>query len=236
MRVIANLSRLARIVNFASTEATRFYLQGVAVDATRPSGRVLVATDGHIMGMWKDADAYVEGTGAPAIIASATILEAWKAAPKIAKAKGYDLDHLRLVIDGDHKRALCTIEPGEEPTPGEERPTLWRAPTDDGHLVDGTFPDWRRVVPRIEPGHHGAPAPVLSAVQLGMIAKAVATGGRISSGWIQVTGGNPKDPQLVTAPAWADFLGVIMPATQNVGTAMTPGEVETRANSFAGRP
>ena len=122
-----SLKALAAANCAASTEETRFYLNGVFLEIS--ARQVLyVATDGHVLFAYRDA----VPVGEPAndlignwIVPSATI--------KAAKPKKGYPDH--AILEGE---------------PGQLGLAL-RLP--DGskfefRAIDGTFPDWRRIVPR----------------------------------------------------------------------------------------
>lgn len=232
MRVIANLDLLARVANFTSTDGTRFYLQGVTVDCTKLAP-VLVATDGRVMGCWRDPGASVSGTVAAAvnpcpIITAATILAAMKGTAKSKDAT------LWLVIDGDTKDATAVVKSGTTPE-HKDAVQVWRAPQDSGHLIDGTFPDWRRVLPGVDPSDKDKAldtSPILNAADLGRFLKAARSPGKSGAAWVQVTGAGHRDPQVITAALHPDFLGVVAPATRNVGTPQDRTEVAAHVRSF----
>lgn len=143
--VLAHLFALT--IPFISTEETRYYLNGVCFEFGENKVRV-VATDGHKLGTRETS------TPAP--------LEAWKYSPIVPR---FAVNALAGIVG----KAQCTarfhatfkpesVEKRNGKT-GPEEVTIkaeWTAHcaqfSSDGwtittKLIDGTFPDWRRVVP-----------------------------------------------------------------------------------------
>lgn len=119
---------LFRAVNMArSYETTRYYLGGVYVEPCSLGGAILTATDGHILISAWDSVGVCE---APAIIQlDKTRLAACKSPPR---------REARFVTVSSEGVARI-VGAGEDPTLYEQQ---------HGVIVKGTFPDWRRVVPR----------------------------------------------------------------------------------------
>lgn len=117
-------SGLAACLELAGNKDVRGYLNGVAVELNGDAGIVLtVATDGHALGCYdhKAANhgALPECLRATIIIPRDVVANALKITPKKAP-------FVELEVDGD-------------------RTTLAAIPF---AAIDGTFPDWRRVVPK----------------------------------------------------------------------------------------
>lgn len=123
-----NLRALKSVAIVASTEETRYYLNGVNLVHT-PSGCIMVATDGHRMALVKQdwTDIVPNAEFKPTIVPLAFI-------KKIKLVRGIDL-------------ANCTI--------GEDGSILikYAGETMGTQAVDGTFPDWRRIVPKTAPSN-----------------------------------------------------------------------------------
>lgn len=123
-----NLRALKSVAITASTEETRYYLNGVNLVHT-PSGCIMVATDGHRMMIVKQdwTDIVPNAEFKPTIVPLAFI-------KKIKLVRGIDL-------------ADCAI--------GEEGAILikYAGETMGTQAVDGTFPDWRRIVPKTAPSN-----------------------------------------------------------------------------------
>lgn len=117
-----NLRALKSVAITASTDETRYYLNGVNLVHT-PSGVIMVATDGHRMLLVKQdwTDIAPNAEFKPTIVPLAFI-------KKIKLVRGIDL-------------ADCTI--------GEDGSILikYAGETMGTQAVDATFPDWRRTVP-----------------------------------------------------------------------------------------
>lgn len=118
-----NKGALAAVSLFSSKKDVRYYLQGVYVE-TGPKGAILVATNGHAMGILHVADDCEVSAG---IIPAELIANALKI------SKG---DKLSLTIDTD------------PPATGQPMYTLAGL---HAQGIDGKYPEWRRVVPTDEP-------------------------------------------------------------------------------------
>ncbi|ASY56470.1 DNA polymerase III subunit beta [Sinorhizobium sp. CCBAU 05631] len=112
------LKKALRFVSpFISTEETRYYLNGVCLD-----GDVLVATDGHRMGVHPhgfDGGAFDRGIIPKDVVFALLSMPAPKGL-SVSKEK----PRVEIRMDGARIRAK---------------------------LIDGKFPDWRRVVPSMSP-------------------------------------------------------------------------------------
>lgn len=144
--VLAHLFALT--VPFVSTEETRYCLNGVCFEIEADKVRA-IATDGHKLGT-REAK-----TPAP--------LEAWDYHPIVPRLS---VAAIATAIGKDQ----CTIRFHAEKVQGKEKPDLatgktYRAPDYWQHqvaefssdkwtvttkLIDGNFPDWRRVIPKVE--------------------------------------------------------------------------------------
>ena len=129
MTITVNLRALKAINQASSTEATRYYLKGVCVTAT--SERIeYVATDEYMLLATSHEN---EGGNEGVWIIPSSII----ASIKIAK-RDDGLAKLICLYEGGHKLAL-------EFTNGQSI-------TFDA--IDGTFPDWRRIVSPTFTGEH----------------------------------------------------------------------------------
>lgn len=114
----------------ASSEETRYYLKGVCVEHT-PAGPVFVATDGaRLIAARHD---WLDDTGAPPAFA-----------PVIIPA---DLIKRVKVGRRDPNEATLTLDYRDGATCPHVTITHAGAAVTSG-AIDGTYPDWRRVVPR----------------------------------------------------------------------------------------
>ena len=151
---------------FASTEETRYYLNGVYIEPGAEGGVVMVATDGHVMAIVNDPTGSID---APAIVGLAAFKSALSACKPIGR---HEPDSVRCALDGD------ALEVTERRKAGEE----WRdeflakaAPV----LIDGSFPDWRRVLPAADRSKGIMPdREAISSTLLGRIACALKPFGK----------------------------------------------------------
>lgn len=144
-RVTLPLAAYREMAAFVSTEQTRYYLNGVCIET--PSG-VAVATDGHML-----AARRVD----PAEFLAADAAGDWivPVVPAVARAKA-PAGFLRklplwLVIDRpDNERFAVTLHVVAAVTAADaaELPRAGIVAMAAAELVDGSFPEWRRVVPR----------------------------------------------------------------------------------------
>jgi len=142
-RIVLPLSAYREIGAFCSKEQTRYYLNGVCLE----TAGVVVATDGHMLAARRfapDEFASVDAGAADWIIPLDS---------KIAKAKAKglkDWPHWLVVDRPDPTSRAVTLyavaggDAGEALQIPREK-ILSMAPAE---LIDGTFPDWRRVTPR----------------------------------------------------------------------------------------
>lgn len=135
---------LARIVNAASTEATRYYLNGVFI-TKRDDQVLLVATDGHIMAVEHDPYGQCES---PAILSTGAIKQIVAAAKLFEKSLGKNLSkmvarHMFVEVATDDTRKVV-LHCGNG---------LQAIAIVGTILIDGSFPDWERVMPKVTAKH-----------------------------------------------------------------------------------
>jgi hypothetical protein len=140
MAYVISADILHRMMVFASTDPTRYYLNGLQIEPIADGGAIIVATDGSRLGVWRDSDAIVPRNAKPVILSNAK--------PIINALKGKSSRHLYASIDPIGKGRLTIFEArtildvvSDNP---KERLEVASVPN---VLVDGTFPDWRRVFP-----------------------------------------------------------------------------------------
>ena len=134
----ATIVRLA--MGFASTEQTRYYLNGIHIEPHPIQGVFVVATDGHVMGVFHDETGSITG-------ASSAIVHVSKAILKECKA------------DRMGRRVLAICDVGAAGSNGrnsarfvvtssnQAHPAPFLDMREQGAIIDGTFPDWRRILP-----------------------------------------------------------------------------------------
>lgn len=127
LNVNADLFRAAAL--FVSTGATRYYLQGVYVTPWATGGAVLVATDGHRLFAAHDAAGTCDTAAIikldKAALTACTRDKREPAARRVTLAPG---ESRAWILAGDRQAAFA-----------------------DDVRVDGTFPDWQRILPMKSP-------------------------------------------------------------------------------------
>jgi DNA polymerase-3 subunit beta len=169
--------RLLKAANLAaSKEQVRYYLQGVAVQADA-RGSYLVATDGHRLLAFRQSAAAHENDAISIIIPSDII-----AGVKLNK----HIETAELSQDSDKAWRLdyCGT-------------SIIFAP------IDGTFPEWRRIVPETT---NGKPAQ-FNPAYVGDMAKVMKALGASICGIAY----NGEGPALITFGDGVDGFGVLMP-------------------------
>ena len=122
MKTTLKINHLKAVFNAAPTEESRYYLCGVQVEITA-KGTTLVATNGHMLLAAHDAHAETSRLDEPvSLIIPADIVKGFK------PARGQTMVEL-------------STEDGK----------TWRLGNTLFQPVDGTFPNWRRVVPKETP-------------------------------------------------------------------------------------
>ncbi len=177
-----NSKLFARVALAQSTEETRYYLKGVHVSAhPRGEGVILAATDGHMLIAAHDP------TGTPPTTEGGLIVGLGKEGLKAA-AKGEEL----------------TLDPA---TGAATVPGLWLSPSTV--LVDGSFPDWRRILPTPTDGDALAPtAAAFDHKLLATLAKALSDA---PTQPLLIRGAHVDGPHLITGNAAAPIFGICMP-------------------------
>lgn len=196
---------------FASAEQTRYYLCGVHIE----SGPLLVATDGQCMGIMRLGPAQGYFSGAPFILgADKALIRACKCGAREQTIIICRDDSVSVVTLGKNIKwtAADMLEYSGDAVSFPARPLY----------VDGSFPEWRRVVPTLEikPGLDRCVA--LNPVLLTSFARdpqhpAVSFCGTDHGSPMLVANGDPR------------FIGVLMPME---GSGMA--ELTARAKSVLG--
>lgn len=137
MTTIIKAAYVAQAVQFMSKEETRFYLCGLHICANPTGGARIVATDGHLLGIFHDAGGIADAPGIWPI--SKTLL---------ASCKPQKTDYgRRWVVLGESRAVVALANTAQ--VAGEVAANL---PSNIVHQefiapVDGTFPDYARIVP-----------------------------------------------------------------------------------------
>jgi hypothetical protein len=222
MRSIISADNYADACVFASKEETRYYLGGAHIDT---SG-VMVATDGHALFGVKAQEIDWQFDSGRIIPANKDLLKACKAKPP-AWAKS-----LPRYIAFEHDAAtdmkvtahLIVANGIDEARNYGRDNILYTCAVFD--FIDGTFPDWTRVLPRLTDARPMV-CPRINA-ELLLRFQSVAQG---------------KEFRMVAhdyfEPTWVemdrdDAFGVIMPMSGNKGPAKVPSWLEAIARAAYG--
>lgn len=161
-----NAQKLAAVSLAQSTESTRYYLCGVYFDGSRA-----VATDGHIMTLANDEAVNNETPGIYPI-----------SKKTLAAMKGRFADHVEIsdgmikVLNDDlNNPTILHIEPCQE--------------------IDGTFPDYARVIPSYEETETPASFAAFGEIILGKLVATAKILGKKSS--VRIMGKDINSPHIV---------------------------------------
>ena len=140
MKITVDHSVIKSLLICAAKVDVRYYLKGVCVDARADGTVVLVATDGHRLLAYPVAVENIEALAPGEYIIPRELLEAVKPAKAGRTVLPIHIDTVTAPDTPDPERAGVTIK-------GRTSITITGATTAVGAPIDGTFPDWRRVIP-----------------------------------------------------------------------------------------
>jgi DNA polymerase III sliding clamp (beta) subunit (PCNA family) len=182
---LVNADLLHAVSLFMSNEETRYYLRGVQIEPhPNKPGALLVATDGHRMLIAHDPEAVVTESGIIPV-SKAMIAEL---AQSRKKYKSIKQDDFGFILDGKTARIAIL---GQSPCNAAILPA---------ERIDGSFPDWRRVVKTKHEGENKLGLISFNAEYALSFAKAEAIA---SSGFkpkdcqIQIWSSNNSDPMII---------------------------------------
>lgn len=135
-----NPKYFAAIHQCAAQKDVRYYLNAIHIEPHTQGGVVIVATNGHFMGAIHDPDGWIAPGVTSVLIGSVSkrILSACMA------RRGPDGEPPALLWIADKYSLVSSLEDtSEEPELFGQHAHL----TERTELVDGKFPDWRRVIP-----------------------------------------------------------------------------------------
>lgn len=189
MKLNLNARLVAAICEFKAKNDIRYYLNGIYVEPLPSGGAVIVATNGHAMGVWRDPSAVVERTA---------ILRIGKLLREACK----EADEARLeLIDG--RLAVTTKQNTEyhvQPNAEKGEVIPWE--------IQGTYPDWKTVIPdECQTGSMG----MFSAGYVKLVHKAlkIATGNEFVG--VTLRQSDEKKSIFVSCGFLPDFAAIIMP-------------------------
>lgn len=195
MKLSINPKLVAAVATFRTIGDIRYYLNGIYVEPLQGGGVVLVATNGHALCAWRDANGEAERSAV--LHVTPGLLTACKA----REAK-------RLLI-ADDRLAVHTAK-------GVETFIQRRRVGSNGWEIEGKFPDWRRVIPIADkPGVVNSMAPQY----LSLVTNALKIGTTGNSRYMpsismwQPEAGRGIGITSVEAP---DFFAVVMPIHESI--------------------
>lgn len=216
---VISLNLAHKLLPCASTEETRYYLNGIGVHLL-PEGARLIATDGLVMGIFRDHEAHGTFDGI-AIVSRLAIVDAFKAARKEARCN--DPSNYWLVVD-DTGMGSAVLAPTASDAvagrdDGEEYPVLWRSAR--SVLIDGSFPDYAHAIP--QEAHHVAPCDCgFNPALIGRFASIINAAKDATRGVSLIsTCAKGDGPYLVLSAFVPDFVGVVMPMRNGTVDAAT---------------
>lgn len=190
---------LRMVSKFVSKEQTRYYLGGVQFEPHPDGGIIMIATDGRRLAAMHDAKGFIKGA-ASAIIPVDGHLNIALGRPKAVEF--HQRGHVSYVVQ------VGNIDDSIEEIGACHLYTAYNKP------VDGTFPDWRRVVPK--------------ETTLGSI-KSICFNQRYVQDFVKILGKggcgveafftDENSPTLFRCSKYPEFLGVLMPMSGNFKTA-----------------
>lgn len=199
--VNASLFRIAHMA--VSTEETRYYLKGVYIEPYAPGGVTLTATNGHMLLTIHDESGSCD---APVIVSLG------KSALTECKTPRKEKGDRRLTGD-------AASEPAQIIRSNMEGSPLELVAVAPQWHVDGTFPDWRRVVPRdASPGVSAAFDPVYIR-RFADIAEALDANGKTA---VRIAGADNASPALVQFEGVPYAVGALMPMRTNFDGLTAP--------------
>jgi len=211
---------------FKSDEESRYYLNGFCIEPHPVVGVCLVATNGHILGAFHHEGGFA---AEPVIVRlNPAMLQACKRNPNDLYGNRY------LVIDGNDARLIKAHDLEHAHEGGVEM-----LMTQGNVVVDGTFPEWRKVIPHDY--SRSTLTPALDANLLKPFQIVSAAAGRKAGGTniapISIKSACLAGACLVTTSR-RDFFGVVMPLREvTLETATTPEWArQTEADIFVGPP
>ncbi len=202
---------------FISTEETRYYLNGFHVCRNAwGDGVHVVATDGHRMGVFNVAGGLISADldDKPHTHRRGVTVRVEK--PMLQQIKSYrttatDIDPLWLCVDTDEVAWLVDVGDCKPELLSELLPDLCK-PSADGFIavqpkavIDGTYPDWRRVLPAVPEKYTPTAYNPAYLAAFGSVSE--HKGGNRC---IQIAG-DGTSPALVRVAGRPDFIGVLMP-------------------------
>lgn len=190
MKLDIQAKLVAAICEFKAKNDIRYYLNGVYVEPLPAGGAVIVATNGHAIGLWRDPSAVVERS------AILRIGKNLREACREADDGRLELVDGRLVVTNAQKTEYHVQPNGEK----DGEVTKWE--------VEGKYPDWKTVFPdECQVGPMG----MFNAMYMKMVHKTlkIATGNDFAG--ITLRQSDENKSIFVSCGFLPDFAAVVMP-------------------------
>lgn len=213
IRASINPAQLQRLMPFKATIDIRYYLNGICIEKAEKGGVYLIASDGHTMCVIHDATGSLDG--AQSIIFRVT--PGLASAAKLAGNKMHKTLPYRLLVKGHRVKIACDFE-----SEGDSELFVQAGRS----LIEGKFPDWRKVVPdltSLKPGFGDS----MNALYLARMAK-VTTDRRFQG--VSLWQAGPGKAVVARLPQVPEMIVVMMPlrdGSSDAGTAFKGFPVET---------
>lgn len=222
--VVIKADTFMRLCLFTSREWSRYYLHGVCIHQ-HPSGKgaLLAATDGHRLGVWYDEQA----VALPKRVILSAKNRAFQFACGIKPQERKPTLGIQRHIAIDIASGVATVF--DAPADNAAEQTLWKmAATFPDMLIDGTFPEYERVVPR---GPFVPSRACFNPVYLGDFRR--MSNQREVSLSVLTTGETGPALVQVATPDCAHFVGVLMSRRGDQLWDAVPGWLPTPAEPSA---
>jgi hypothetical protein len=197
IRFNANLYRIAMLCS--SNEETRYYLQGAYVEPHAVKGVTLVATDGNKLVAIYDENGFAD---------ESAIIKLTPDALKACKPGRYERRDVTIATDSNDATVNVTKVDGTEIL--ADTPVAFSQDC----KVDGTFPDYRRVIPASVFFTKDSSSPGLSTIVLNSLSAIASELGKhygTSKGVLRINADCDNGPALITFPPTFNAFAVAMP-------------------------
>lgn len=206
MKITLPVKSLLALERLVGHEETRFYLTGICIEPHPVEGILLVATDGHRLGVWHEKNCLVEGEWPTGDKADSIIVDMDKTKVQHMKlSPGRHTQRMVAVIDTEAE----TITIAQTEYDSMTNAFSPRVVVHDALIKGGKFPAWKKILPKLETLNAGSIAPAS-----GFNAKYLADFGYICEphSCINLIGtGDPIGPCYVIVNNLPQFVGVLMP-------------------------
>lgn len=231
---VVSADLFSRALAAISTEASRYYLNGVNVEPCEQGGVLLISTDGKRMLVLRDPDGYApNGSGIVSLnkdMVRALTAKNWNLPSWLGPLTGKQPKRRFLAVRGQ-KAAVSVIAANQgDDIDHAALLALTDAPSAAvggyqwiGSVIDGTFPDWRRVVGT--PAASGSVIGSFDASLLTPLAKALVGNGAKTTGvrLVPTEGDTRGEKPVFVFPLFRDGgFAVLMPLRDNGSPAKLP--------------